>query len=71
MKKPTIAEQFAEIDNLRTMKPKIPRTNLFGEDLHKKIDAAVYALEQKLTVDDIYAFGLLRLLRLRYVSSQT
>jgi hypothetical protein len=55
--KPTAEEIKVEIEKLREMKPKLPRTTKFGDDNHAAIDAEIEVLENDLDEDEIYSKG--------------
>lgn len=54
MKKPTDAEIDAEILKLKTMKPTILVSSVFGDNHHDAIDAQIDVLEERLDCDDVY-----------------
>lgn len=54
MAKPTNEEVQAEIQKLRTMKPKVRRHSLFGDDNWSSIDAQLWVLEKQYGTNDIY-----------------
>lgn len=54
----TPAEIAAEVAKLKAVKPKVRRTNHFGEDNWAKIDAEIAVLEGRMSEDAIWrAYG--------------
>lgn len=54
MKIPSQKQIESEIKKLETIKPKIPRTNFFGDNNHDKIDAQIEVLQEELSEDEVY-----------------
>lgn len=50
----TPKEIKSEINTLRTMKPTVRKSSIFGDDHHNAIDAQIEVLETKKSTDAIY-----------------
>jgi hypothetical protein len=53
MPKPTAIEIETEIKTLKTMKPTVRQTSIFGDNHHKAIDAQVDVLQEQMDGDEV------------------
>jgi hypothetical protein len=52
--KPTLAEQQAEIEALKEMKPRVQHFTVYGDDNHAAIEAQIEVIEGRMTWDQIF-----------------
>lgn len=51
----TLDEIKAEIDKLTSLKARVPRRTLFGDDNHEAIDAQIKVLDERMDEDGVWA----------------
>lgn len=52
--RPTPEQITAEVERLRSVKPRVARHSFFGDDNHDAIDAQIRVLEEAMSHDDVH-----------------